>query len=58
MNARSLYFIAAALALVAACIHFFRSAPGDYVGMTTALLVVLGAVLFALGMRRSGSGPG
>jgi hypothetical protein len=55
MNTRILYFIAAALAIAAACISYFNAGPGENVWLRVGLLAVMGIVMLVFGLRRTGA---
>jgi hypothetical protein len=57
MNEKILYVVAAALALIAAAIYFFRAAPGEDVTLRVAFLVIMGVFMLWLGLRRKPTRP-
>ena len=57
MNEKYLYWLAAALALIAAALYFFRAEPGEDVTLRVILLVIMGAAMLWLGFRRNAAGP-
>ena len=54
MIIRTLYLIAAALALTAATIYFFTGGRGEDVTVRVMLLGIAGVVLLALGLSGTG----
>ena len=53
MIIRTLYLIAAALALAAATVYFITGGPGQDATVRVVLLGIAGVVLFALGLSGS-----